>query len=85
MMEGSYRRAAAATSTGVGVACGLLFVAGEVSIWESWLKKELMEGRRVACLAVVGWTLCSTGWFVSLVVRRCRYRCREEGEGDGLS
>lgn len=62
---------AAATSTGVGVAWGLLCVwvgVESVSTWLRWLKKELIEGRRVR---VLGLSLmpCSTG-DVSGVERR---------------
>ena len=54
---------AAATSTGVGVAWGLLCVlegVETVSTWESWLKKLDIEGRRPR---VLGLSLmpCSTG------------------------
>lgn len=55
------RRSVAATSPGVGTACGLLWgVEGEVSIWESWLKKDDMDGRLPRDL-VEGLMLCSTG------------------------
>lgn len=67
------RRAAAATSTGAGVAFGLLWVREEVEsveIWESWLKKEDMSGRRF-WLTGLSLMLCSTGTVV-LTMNRVR-------------
>ena len=46
---------AAATSTGVGVACGLLWVwegVESVETWDRWLKKLDIEGRRVRVLGL---------------------------------
>lgn len=65
-------RSAAATSTGVGVEWTLLCGEGSVSvsIWESWLKKLDMEGRRVRGLGALVLMLCSTEgevrgvWFI---------------------
>lgn len=58
------KRSAAAISTGLGVACGLLCVfegVEAVVICESWLKNEDMEGRRARGILVCGLMLCSTG------------------------
>ena len=55
-------RFTAATSSGVGVACGLWcgMVGLSVSTWESWLKNEDIEGRRFRPLGL-SLMLCSTG------------------------
>lgn len=50
------RRSAADTSTGAGREWGFV-----VSIWESWAKKEDMEGRRVGFLFGLDFMPCSTG------------------------
>lgn len=41
------------------MACVLVCVLGEISIWESWLKKVDIEGRRVRDLGL-SFMLCST-------------------------
>lgn len=66
------RRAAAATSTGVGVALGLLWVreaVESVEIWDSWLKKEDISGRRL-WLTGLSLMLCSTGTVVLALNRQ---------------
>jgi len=58
----------ASMSTGVGLACGLFCEDSSVSTWESWLKKLLMEGRRVLGLGL-SLMLCSTVRGFSLRMR----------------
>lgn len=68
-------RSAAAISTGVGVACGLL-CEGDVSIWESWAKKLDIDGRRdrqrMLSSSLMLWSI--SYWVVILLVDLCAKR-----------